>query len=92
MLTVSGSIYIATNGSEEEDMKAFLDIGIFNSFATSNRTSNLSSSYVKHEKEKKRTYEQRVREIQHTLFTPIVLSATEYMAYTTPLIFQHQLI
>ena len=53
MLTVSGSIYIATNGSEEEDMKTFLDIGIFNSFAPSNRTSNLSSSYDKREKEKR---------------------------------------
>ena len=50
---VSGSIYIVTNGSEEEDMKTFLDIGICNSFAPSNRTSNLSSSYVKHEKGKK---------------------------------------
>ena len=89
MLMVSGSIYIATNGSEEEDMKTFLDIGIFNSFAPSNRTSNFSSSYDKREKEKKRTYQQRVREVQHTLFTPIVLSATEYMAYTTLLIFQH---
>ena len=49
MLMVSGSIYIVTNGSEEEDMKTFLDIGICNSFA-----SNLSSSYVKHEKGKKR--------------------------------------
>jgi predicted exporter len=32
--------------------------------------------YRTHEREKKRAYEQRVREVEHSSFTPLVLSAT----------------
>jgi len=39
-----------------------------------------SISYRKHELEKKRQYEQRVREVEHASFTPLVLSATGGMA------------
>ncbi len=38
--------------------------------APSNRQSNASASYKKHEKEKKRAYEQRIREIEHSFFYP----------------------
>ena len=32
--------------------------------------------YRRHEQEKKRQYEQRVREVEHATFTPLVMSAT----------------
>ena len=48
--------------------------------APSNRHPQLGSSYRKHELEKKRQYEQRVREVEHASFTPLVLSATGGMA------------
>ncbi len=35
-----------------------------------------SSAYRKHERIKKRAYEQRIREIEHATFTPLVPSAT----------------
>ncbi len=44
-----------------------------NPHAPSNRHSNC---YRKHEQEKKRQYEQRVREVEHASFTPLVLSAS----------------
>ena len=44
--------------------------------APSNKKSTLSSCYRNHERLKKRAYEQRVREIEHASFTPLVLSAT----------------
>ena len=37
---------------------------------------NISICYRKHENEKKRAYEQRIREVEHSSFTPLVLSAT----------------
>ena len=37
-------------------------------------------TYEINEKEKKRTYNERVQEIEHSLFTPIVMSATGGMA------------
>ena len=53
--------------------RTFLDVRVFNPHAPSNRHSNC---YRKHELEKKRQYEQRVREVEHASFTPLVLSAT----------------
>ena len=56
--------------------KAFIDVRIFNPSAQSNRHASLSSVYRKHEQEKRREYDQRVREIEHATFTPLVLSTT----------------
>ena len=53
--------------------RTFFDVRVFNPHAPSNRHSNC---YRKHELEKKRQYEQRVREVEHASFTPLVLSAT----------------
>ena len=50
---------------------------MFNPDAPSNRHPRC---YRKHELEKKRHYEQQVREVEHTSFTPLVLSATGGMA------------
>ena len=57
--------------------RTFFDVRVFNPHAPSNRHPNC---YRKHEMEKKRQYEQRVREIEHASFTPLVLSATGGMA------------
>ena len=57
--------------------RTFLDVRVFNPHAPSNRHPRC---YRKHELEKKRQYEQRVREIEHASFTPLVLSATGGMA------------
>ena len=56
--------------------KAFLDIRVFNPSARSNRQAPLQSVYRRHELEKKRQYEQRIREVEHATFTPLVLSST----------------
>ena len=55
----------------------FFDVQVFNPHAPSNRN---SQCYRKHKLEKKRQYKQRVREVEHASFTPLVLSATGGMA------------
>ena len=60
--------------------KTYLDVRIFNPHAPSNRGSSTTSCYRKHENEKKRAYEQRLLEIEHSTFTPLVFSATGGMA------------
>ena len=55
--------------------RAFFDIRVFNPLAQSNNQ-QLTSCYRKHENIKKRAYEQRVREVEHGHFTPVVLSLT----------------
>ncbi len=55
---------------------ANFDVRVFNPHAKSNRHPQMSSCYTKHERAKKRAYEQRVREVEQSSFTPLVLSAT----------------
>ena len=60
--------------------RTFFDVRIFNPHAQSNRHSNPTASYRKHEMIKKRHYDQRIREVEHASFTPLVFSATGGMA------------
>ena len=60
--------------------KTFFDVRVFNPHAPSNRRIPLQSCYRKHEQTKKRTYEQRCREVEHASFTPLVMSATGGLA------------
>ena len=62
--------------------KAFLDIGVFNPSAQSNRRGPLASVYRRHKQEKKRQYEQHVQEVEHATFTPLVMSTTGGMGKT----------
>ena len=55
--------------------KTYFDVRVINPHAPSNRNQGLSGMYKAHERAKKRAYEQRVREVEHSSFTPLVLSA-----------------
>lgn len=55
--------------------RTFLDVRVFNPYAPSNRNIAIDKCFRKHELEKKRAYEQRVLEIEHASFTPLVFSA-----------------
>ena len=57
--------------------KTYFDVRVFNPHAPSNVGNN---PYNKHERIKKNAYEQRVREVEHATFTPIVLAANGGMA------------
>ena len=56
---------------------AFFDIRVFNPFAKSHLNPNqtLDAVFRKHETQKKRSYNQRVIEVEHGSFTPIVTSS-----------------
>ena len=53
--------------------KSFFDMREFNPYAPSNQTSQIQASY---RNEKRRKYEQRVVEIEHSTFIPFVLACT----------------
>ena len=65
--------------------KTFFDVRVFNPIAPSNRGQTPAAAYRKHEREKKRAYEQRVREVEHSSFTPLVLSASGDSHYSRTL-------
>ena len=56
--------------------RTYFDVRVFNPHAPSNRSANLSSCYRKHERIKKNAYEQRIREVEHASFTPLVYLQT----------------
>ena len=71
--------------------KAFLDIRVFNPpnpSARSNRQTSLQAVYRRHEQEKKRQYDQHVREVEHATFTPLVLSSTGGMGKAATVFYQ----
>ena len=56
--------------------RTFVDIRVFNPLAQSNQAQSLTATYTKHEKEKRRHYEERVREVKRAAFLPLVFSAS----------------
>ena len=68
--------------------RSFLDVRVFNPHAPLNRNSTISSCYRKHELEKKCAYEQRLLEVEHSSFTPLVLSATGGMARQATILYK----
>ncbi len=63
---------------------AFFDVRVFNPFAPpSNHHSSVTTAYRQHEQLKKCHYKQRLREIEHSAFTPLVLSQTGGLAPAT---------
>ena len=64
---------VATNFWKNNGQKSFFDIrvSVFNPLAPSNLNMSLKTCYHSHEREK-RIYDQRVREVEHGSFSPIV--------------------
>ena len=61
---------------------------VFNPLAVSNSNMDISKCYHKHENEKKRVYEQRIRETEHSSFTPLMFSATGGMGRQATVFYQ----
>ncbi len=56
--------------------RTYFDVRVFNPYAPSNKHSDMQMVYRKLEQAKKRAYEERIREVEHATFTPVVLSTT----------------
>ena len=56
--------------------RTYFDVRVVNPYARSNRLESLPALYCRHEKMKRRAYDQRVREVEHATFVPLVFSLT----------------
>ena len=65
---------IRARGFWNTGQDAFFDVRVFHPNASSNSSITITAAYRKHESIKKREYAQRVREVEHGVFTPLVLS------------------
>ena len=67
---------------------AYFDVRVFNSLAPSNMSSTLTAAYRRHEQEKRRAYEERVRELEHGCFTPLVFSTSGTMGKAATVVYK----
>ena len=68
--------------------KTYFDVRVFNPLAPSNRNQSHAATYRKHKLEKKRAYQQRVQEVEHSSFAPLVLSVTGGMGVEASLFYK----
>ena len=61
---------------ENNRQSAFFDVRVFNPLADTYRSLTLPACYRRHEQEKKRAYDQRIREVEHGCFSPLIFSAS----------------
>ena len=67
---------VRARGFWNASQDAFFDVRVVYPNASSNRSTDLSSVYRRHEQAKKREYGQRIREVERGVFTPLVFSTT----------------
>ena len=65
---------IKARGFWTGEQDAFFDVRVVHPFASSYQDSPLSSVYRQHELKKRREYGQRIREVEHGGFTPLVFT------------------
>ena len=68
--------------------RAFLDVRVFNPFARSYGNTTLPQCYRQNELEKRRTYNERAREIEHASFSPLVFSTSGGMGTTATVVYK----
>ncbi len=81
-------MYVCAQGFGGNRQSAFCDVRVFNPLAPSNCQSSLTAIYRHHETLKRRCYEQRIREMEHGSFTPLVFSAIGGMASAATIVYK----
>ena len=68
--------------------KIFMDVRIFNPNAESYRNCTPETCFRRHEQEKRRQYDQCIREIEHASFSPLVFSTSGGMGKSTSIVYK----
>ena len=69
----------------------FFDVRVFNTFAESNQSPCLTATFRRHEGDKCRAYEERIREIEQRSFMPLVSSSSGGMGKAASVTYKHAL-
>ena len=67
---------VCARGFWQAGQMTFFDVRVFNPNARRYAKQELSKTYQLNEKEKKRLYNERIMQVEHGTFTPLVMSAT----------------
>ena len=68
--------------------RAFFDVQVFNPFAQSYRNTSMAQCYHQNEAEKRRSYDERVREVERASFSPLVFSTAGGMGATATVVYK----
>ena len=68
---------VSTRGFWQRGQRAFFDVGVFNPFGKSHLNQKLDTAFSRNENDKKRHYNQRIIEVEHGSFSPLVFSVVE---------------
>ena len=67
---------VSTRGFWQRGQRAFFYVGVFNPFGKSHLNQKLDTAFSRND-EKKRHYNQRIIEVEHGSFSPLVFSVVE---------------
>ena len=79
---------VAENFWGRDRQRTFSDVRVFNPFAQTHCNTPLAHCYRKHELEKKRVYEERVREVEHGTFSPLVFTTAGGLGPTATAVYK----
>ena len=79
---------VARSFCGKDRQSSFFYVRVFNPYAPSYRSSSLAQCYRKNELEKKRAYEERVQEIEHGSFSPLVFSVAGGMGNIASVVYK----
>ena len=71
---------VSARGFWTRGQRAYFDVRIFNPMAQSYREQDLAPAHRRNEQQKKREYDERIREVEHGTFTPLVFTSSGGMA------------
>ena len=72
---------IRSRGFWRQGQNAFFDVRITNADSNSKQNTSIKNVLHKHELEKKRRYNQRVMEVEHGTFTPLIFTTSGAMGH-----------
>ena len=68
--------------------RAFFDVRVFNPFAPSLVNSQITTLYCQKEQEKHRAYDERISEVEHDSFPPLIFSTSGSMGPSATVVFK----
>ena len=71
-----------------DKVRAFFEVRVFNPFAHTYQNQSLTATFRKHEQEKRRAYDQRIREVEHSYFSPLVFTSSGGMGPTAKVVYK----
>ena len=85
----AATLHIVARDFWRPSRRAFFDIRVFNANAQSNISRNIEETFSHHEREKARQYSDRIVNVEHGSFTPLIFSTHgDYSQLTSRFIYQ----